>query len=213
MIIYIAGAYRADTPEGIKANIQKAREVALEVWKAGHTAICPHLNTANFEEYADLSHERYIQGDLEIISRCDAVLLMDNWQTSRGAKQEKAYAESRGIPVYNTLLDIKVPLYLPTKDLAYFWTYYFECLNKARELASGSKNSDYNSGKVNILDYWVFGAKSVFHMVHQKCLRLKSLLTSGNKPQNEKLEDSCVDLINYTAFLYAQLMLEKDKNG
>ena len=42
----MAGPYRADTIYGVAQNIQKARDVALRLWKLGYAAICPHSNTA-----------------------------------------------------------------------------------------------------------------------------------------------------------------------
>ena len=103
MLVYIAGAYQGLTWTGIEENIYKARQVAIQVWRAGHIAICPHLNTALFDREPDLIHlsvDDYANRDLQILSFCDAVVLVDNWQTSAGAKKEKIYAQTLGIPVF-----------------------------------------------------------------------------------------------------------------
>ena len=44
-VFYIAGPYRANTERGVLNNIRAAEAVAIEVWKAGHVALCPHLNS------------------------------------------------------------------------------------------------------------------------------------------------------------------------
>lgn len=90
MIVYIAGPYRGN----VEANIQAAREIAAEVWRVGHVAICPHLNTAHFDrDYPDIPDQAYLDGDLEILARCDAMVLVPGWRASQGTQAEVAFAE------------------------------------------------------------------------------------------------------------------------
>lgn len=96
MIVYIAGPYRGD----VDANIQRAREVAIEMWRMGYTVFCPHLNTAHFEIDCGVEDARYLQGDLEILARCDAMVLIHGWEKSSGAKDELAFARAKGILVW-----------------------------------------------------------------------------------------------------------------
>jgi hypothetical protein len=96
VILYLAGKYRGD----IDANIQAAREVAIKLWEAGHFALCPHLNTAHFEVDCACPEEAYLQGDLDILARCDAIVMLEAWLDSEGAKREHAHALKLGIPVY-----------------------------------------------------------------------------------------------------------------
>jgi hypothetical protein len=98
MIIYVAGKYSGDTD----ANIDAARLVAIDVWKSGNVAICPHLNTVHFEQVPDLdlTWEDYLQGDFNIISRCDAMIMVPGWEDSRGAVAERVYAQSLAMPIY-----------------------------------------------------------------------------------------------------------------
>jgi hypothetical protein len=97
MIIYISGKYSGD----IDNNIALARKVAIEVWERGHVALCPHLNTAHFEEDCDCSYDDYIKGDLLLIEGCDAILMLPGWQESQGAQVEYEYAEKLGLPMYH----------------------------------------------------------------------------------------------------------------
>lgn len=100
MLVYVAGPYNGPSHEAIDQNIQNAREVAIAVWQAGMTAICPHLNTARFEVDAGLPESRYLLGDLEILSKCDAIVMTPDWERSKGATKERHYALGSGIPVY-----------------------------------------------------------------------------------------------------------------
>lgn len=97
-VIFISGAYRADTKADICRNIKKAREVAIKLWQDGWAVICPHSNTALFDGEADDSV--WLKGDLEILSRCDAIYMMANWDKSKGARDELIFAQNEGIEVY-----------------------------------------------------------------------------------------------------------------
>lgn len=98
VVVYIAGPYRADTPYAVERNVREAEAAALAVWRAGGAAICPHTMSrfyaGAFPETAALA------GTLELLRRSDAVLLLRRWQTSEGARAEKAEAERLGIPVF-----------------------------------------------------------------------------------------------------------------
>jgi hypothetical protein len=97
-VIYIAGPYRAPTPWQILQNIRAAQAVALQVWKLGAVAICPHANTALFDGEAD--DAIWLDGDLELLRRSDAVVLVPGWERSTGAKAEQAFALSLHLPVF-----------------------------------------------------------------------------------------------------------------
>lgn len=104
-VIYIAGKYSGITHDGnsyieISKNILEARAAAVSIWQAGAVALCPHLNTAHFEIDCSNDAELFYQGDLELLSRCDAVLLLPNWNVSTGAVKEKLFADKKGMLVF-----------------------------------------------------------------------------------------------------------------
>ena len=104
-LIYIAGPYRAPTEWQLIGNIRRAEALALQVWQLGHACICPHKNTALFGGAAP--DELWLEGDLEMLRRSDAVLCTDDWQQSAGARGEVALARSLEIPVFEALDDLK----------------------------------------------------------------------------------------------------------
>jgi hypothetical protein len=103
-VVYVAGKYSAECEAEVKKNIARAEEVAQEIWKKGHVAICPHLNTAHWGGM--LTHEQFIKGDLELIRRCDAVFMLAGWPASKGACQEREFAMSNGIDVFFTRAEL-----------------------------------------------------------------------------------------------------------
>ncbi len=104
-LVYVAGPFRGKSHWDVAQNIRRAEALALEVWKLGAAAICPHLNTAHFQDAAP--DDLWLEGDLEILRRCDAVMLTDNWQESRGAIAEKREARLNGIRVFEDLEKLK----------------------------------------------------------------------------------------------------------
>lgn len=98
MLVYVAGPYRSTQYSSTEENILRARQIAIELWEMGHTAICPHLNTQGFEHDCTVPDKRYLEGYLQILARCDALVLAPGCQASQGAEGEKMYADSLGIP-------------------------------------------------------------------------------------------------------------------
>lgn len=104
-VVYLAGPYRNDTEYGVHRNIQQAESLAIEVWRLGAVCLCPQKNTAYFG--GALPDSVWLDGDLELIRRSDAVLLMPSWESSDGAMREKAFAEQLGLPVCRTIDELR----------------------------------------------------------------------------------------------------------
>lgn len=97
-VVYIAGPYRGKTAWERERNIKNAQELALEFWKRGFVAICPHANTARFD--GECPDETWLAGDIEILSRCDSIALVRGWSSSSGAIEELRYAVNAGMNVW-----------------------------------------------------------------------------------------------------------------
>jgi len=104
-VVYIAGPFRAGSAWEIELNVRRAEEAALQIWRMGMATLCPHTNTRFFQGAA--ADEVWLKGDLEMLSRCDAVLLVEGWERSEGAKAEAARARELGIPVFDNVRDLE----------------------------------------------------------------------------------------------------------
>lgn len=96
-LIYCAGPYRAKNSWEIEQNIVRARQWGALVAAAGAYPVIPHSNTSHFDGIVDDNF--WIYGTLELMCRCDAVIMMDNWIMSAGSRGEKLTADQLGIPV------------------------------------------------------------------------------------------------------------------
>jgi hypothetical protein len=104
-VIYVAGPYRAGTERGVLNNIRNAEAVAIEVWRAGFVALTPHLNTRLFGGIC--SDDVWLNGALELMQRCDGVILVPGWEKSSGTIAEIEKAKNLNIPVFENVIDIK----------------------------------------------------------------------------------------------------------
>ena len=102
-LVYIAGPYRGLTPEETKLNIAAARHLGKLVARLGYMPVIPHCNTAGFELIApDLPDEFWLDGTLELMGRCDCVVLVDGWQASKGTMKEITKAVELGMDIYDS---------------------------------------------------------------------------------------------------------------
>lgn len=97
-VIYVAGPFRGANHWQIAENIRRAERLALEVWRMGAAAICPHANTAHFQGAAP--DEVWLEGNLELLRRCDAMVVTEGWQKSEGTKAEIFKANQWSKPVF-----------------------------------------------------------------------------------------------------------------
>jgi hypothetical protein len=97
-VIFISGAYRAKTINDTFANIMHARNAAIRLWSMNFIVICPHLNSFLMDGICDDSI--WLEGDLEILKRCDAIYMLDGWEDSEGARKELGLAIKLGKKSY-----------------------------------------------------------------------------------------------------------------
>lgn len=102
MIIYLATPIRPKGNQTLDGNVAKAKQIALELWKKGYTVICPAANSDLPISLAEkeLEARRWLDGDIEILARCDAVVVAPGWERSDGVKGEITCAGMYGIPVH-----------------------------------------------------------------------------------------------------------------
>jgi len=100
-VVYVAGPFRGPDSWAIENNIRRAETLALEVWRSGAAAVCPHTNTRFYQGAAP--DKVWLEGDLAILSRCDAILMTPDWERSSGARAERDYAVELGIKVFDNI--------------------------------------------------------------------------------------------------------------
>lgn len=105
-VVYVAGPFRGATHWDIAENVRRAERLALEVARAGAMPLCPHTNTQHFQ--GECTDDFWIAGTLELLRRCDGLILVEGWEKSSGARAEVEEARKLGIPVFQRISNLEV---------------------------------------------------------------------------------------------------------
>ena len=100
-VAFVCGPYRAGHGRSVLENIRNAEAVAIELWRKGYVAFCPHKNTAHFDGI--LPDGAWLAGDMTMLARCDLLVTVPGWEESEGARAEVEWAQSVAMPVYHNL--------------------------------------------------------------------------------------------------------------
>lgn len=113
-VVYVAGPFRSVNKAsgksdawGVQQNVMAAMAVSLEVWKRGAVGLCPHANTMFFQGAAGCEDSVWLDGDIELLDRSDAILMTPDYERSSGARAELAHALDKGIPALYTIGDLE----------------------------------------------------------------------------------------------------------
>lgn len=101
---YVIGPYRDERGMWyVGGNIQRARHVAIELWRRGYAVFCPHSNSSFMDGGAE--DKDFLDGDLEWMVSADVAFVvpkvsgMRNWDESIGSVKEIEECLILDIPV------------------------------------------------------------------------------------------------------------------
>lgn len=97
-VIYTAGPFTAPTQWDIERNVMAMREIALEVAKLGCVPLCPHANTSLF--HGQCTPVFWYRATMELLRRCDAIIMHPKWQHSEGSRLEHQWAVDNFLPIF-----------------------------------------------------------------------------------------------------------------
>lgn len=98
-VIYVAGKYRGKSWNEVWENIMHSRTEARKLWLQGWAVICPHANSILMDGAKGETDGVFLEGDLEILKRCNAIYLLKGWEGSEGAKDELGLAQKEGLEI------------------------------------------------------------------------------------------------------------------
>lgn len=105
-LVYLASPYRHDDEWGVYLHIHNANVMARRIWKLPNVAcISPCTNTSFFCG-SDITVDKWLEGDLEILKRCDALFLNKGWNSSSGCIGERDFAIRLNMPVFEDYDDL-----------------------------------------------------------------------------------------------------------
>lgn len=215
MLVYLAGPIRAKDGKTVDDHVREAKGIALELWKKGYAVICPHANTdlpiALADEECD--EKVWLNGDLEMVRRCDAVVVMPDWKGSRGTEGEIKFAKKRKIPVYY-YPDLPPIPRAETTSPVQCGAFIDTVMDMYR--VHVRKNADYSPA--NILGTGELGVvvrlwDKIARIMNLKGFRVQiagSTFEEPLDPKNEPLDDAYMDAANYAVIGH---LVRKNKWG
>ena len=101
-LVYLAGPYTAENDWLVFMNVVTARVWAEDVMRRGYAVYSPHAQ--NFA--SSMSWDDIMDRDIEVLSRCDMLVMLPGWEESRGSQMEHRYAVEHEIPIYESVYDL-----------------------------------------------------------------------------------------------------------
>jgi nucleoside 2-deoxyribosyltransferase len=198
MLIYVAGPIRPKGNQTLEGNLEQAKKIAYELWSKGYSVICPHANTDLTDEI-DWEMD-WLKGDLEMLARCDAMVVCPDYKESVGTTKEILFAHDKKIPVY-FYPDIPEIYATETK-------YPIQCQSFMDTIMSMyrvhlRKNCDYSPANIKgtgelgvVVRLW----DKVARLMNLTGFKVDVITSSYGKPQepkNESIDDAYMDLSVY----------------
>lgn len=103
-LVYVAGPFRGKTPWDVAQNVRAAEEVGLGIARIGAYPVIPHAMTQHFDK--QLSDEFWLNGTMELLRRCDALITTPNWRSSVGATAEVQEMHKLQRPVFHDVVQL-----------------------------------------------------------------------------------------------------------
>ena len=103
-LVYVAGPLRAADTWSVEQNIQIVERLALDVFGLGAYPVYVHP----FARYTEGRRALAMRGSLELMRRCDALILAAGWDSSDGSVGEWNEMAKLGKPVFYTLDSLRV---------------------------------------------------------------------------------------------------------
>jgi hypothetical protein len=101
-LVYIAGPFRGKNAWEVENNIREAEGVGFAVANLGMIPVIPHTMYRFFD--GTLDDKFWLDATLELMHRCDALLLSTGWRKSEGANKE---SELFNGPQFENIISLK----------------------------------------------------------------------------------------------------------
>lgn len=117
-VLYVSGPYTHEDPQVVQLRVEEALEWGRRIEEAGATAYVPHTAVVLPKPPVGLPEaakaewiwQRAMRACRTMLTRCDAIVMVPGWKGSRGARDEHAMAHHLGIPVLESMDEVRAYL-------------------------------------------------------------------------------------------------------
>lgn len=99
---YLSAPISADQALVRTAHYLTALAASAQLWESEVLHYCPHRNNPEVGT-TDVPYESWIAMDLEVLRRCNYIVMAGTWNESPGCRRELAFAMKLGMPVVYTV--------------------------------------------------------------------------------------------------------------
>ena len=98
ILIFISGPFRGDHAWAVELNVRRAEHAMIDILRLGAELdvslmpVCVHTMFRHFHGAIPLAP--ILAGDIELMTRCEVVFMLDQWANSLGASDEYLCARS-----------------------------------------------------------------------------------------------------------------------
>jgi len=106
--VFVSGPYAAiDNGPSTYDNISIAESCSVWLWSNGYHAFCPHLNTRDFNWFAQQPPEVYLDFCIKVLRSglIDLMVMCGQWRLSQGCFLRKHHSE------FHTAVDLHIPVF------------------------------------------------------------------------------------------------------
>jgi nucleoside 2-deoxyribosyltransferase len=221
--VYLAGPMRGYPEYNFPAFKDEAKRLRAEgytVWSPAERDLLEGFDPQR-DTPKPLSY--YLAHDLPQVCQADAVVVLDGWEKSEGAMIEVSLAVSLGKPVYERLSN-NFLAHIPLVDndglvsQEEYLATFKELTRKMLDITT-AKNGDYarsndafkNFRLIEQLSPAIKVEDGILVRMSDKMTRIANLLHNEAKVADEKIEDTLLDLANYSLILIVWLRQKNER--
>jgi nucleoside 2-deoxyribosyltransferase len=106
--IYVAGPYSADNVIDVLKNIGRGEKACADLFWLGFYPFCPWHDKSYVTDNhnCDFTIDQFYKFSIAWLLVSDAVLLVGDWQKSKGTVAEVEVARENGIPVFKNINEV-----------------------------------------------------------------------------------------------------------
>jgi len=109
VLVYISGPITSKNGYTIEENVAAGVKIYLDLIHLGIPAYCPQM-VAAFPSAFNISWERWLEVDYAVIQRCTHMLMMPRWRESKGAIEERTFADAANLRVCESIPELLVAI-------------------------------------------------------------------------------------------------------